>query len=77
MLHDLNEKGYTVKELYKQLKLAMKEGMGDRRVYVGPQGGEELNEPTALPIIGVEGNTDKDSSELDILWLYPGDNEWI
>ena len=51
--------------------------MGNRRIFVGPTGGESGNESIAFPVIGVEGNTDEESSELDILWVYPGDNEWI
>jgi hypothetical protein len=78
MLHDLNDKGYTVKELYEQLGLAIKEGMGERRIYVGPENDEKIKAgPVALPITGIEGNTKEESeSESEILWLYPGENEW-
>ena len=68
MLHDYKEEGYTVNELYEKLLLAKNEGMGDRTVYIGPTGGKEGNESIALPVIGIEGNTDEDSSELDD-WL--------
>lgn len=76
MLHHINEGGYTVDELAEQLTKAQEAGMGKRRVYVGPTS-EPLALPSAIPIVGIEGTTDKDSSELDILWLYPGENEWI
>lgn len=77
MIHDLKEDGYTVLELSEKLRVAIELGMGERTIYIGPMGGKEGNESIALPVIGVEGNTDEDSSELDILWIYPGCDEWI
>lgn len=77
ILHDLKEEGYTVKELADHLQAAVAAGEGNRRVLVGPTGGEDGNEPIALSIVGIEVNKEVDGGENDIYWLYPGDDEWV
>ena len=78
MLHDTKESGYTVQELADKLQEAIKAGMGERIVYIGPTNIEKLKAgPIAVPVVGIEGNTDEDSAEIDILWIYPGEDEWV
>jgi hypothetical protein len=76
MYNDINFKGYTVKELSDNLTKLLESGMGNRRVMVGPEDGDDGTKPVAFPIVGLEANTDPESSELDILWMYPGEDEW-
>lgn len=78
LFHDINEDGYTVKELADHLQDAIAAGEGTRRVMVGPTGGEDSNQALAIRIVGIEANKEDDGGENDIFWLYPGDiNEWM
>lgn len=77
MYNDINDKGYTVKELSDNLAKLVESGMGDRMVMVGPVDGNDGTKATAIPVVGLEANTDPESSELDILWMYPGEDKWM
>ena len=77
MFSAIKEDGYTVQELLEFLTKFVEAGMGNRKVMVGPVDGDDGTKPVAIPIIGLEANTDSESSELDILWMYPGEDEWV
>lgn len=77
LFQDNKEEGYTLKELSDHLLTAVSAGEGDRKIYIGPTGGEEGNTPIAVSVVGIECNKEVDGGENDIYWLYPGDgNEW-
>lgn len=74
-IHNINESGYTVKQFASLLNklIDIDSGMGRRKLMIGPTDGEDGTKPIALPVIGLEANSEYEQS---ICWIYPGENKW-